>query len=487
MMLWITMMSHPKMILFMLLFQCLIYSGCSQYAALSPQNNAKKNLWPAIQASFTLTDETYHPRVIEKIKWYQSHQSTLERALIRAKPYLYFIHHAIQTNHLPGELILVPIIESEYSPFAYSWAGATGLWQLMPGTGSGMHLKINWWLDERRDIIQSTHAALNYTSYLKDFFDGDFLLALAAYDSGAGRIQSALKTQHQTDFWSLKLPRETADYIPKLLALKAMIQHPETYKIQLPFVSNQPYFKAITMHKPIDLHQAAQLAHISTNEMRQLNPAFRRWSTLPKGEYTLLLPINRYDTFVHNLHLMHFGTPAKQITRHQVKPHENLSSIAAQHGLSVRRLSEINQLHSAQLKPGQYILIPRQTPHKLPGFSTDQTLKIAADHAPGPQRYVHLIHPNESLQSIAKSFGVNPKELMFWNQLKKPEKIKPGNHLVIWKKSKNTTQTKFYVVRKGDNLSKICARLDCSIQAVRRHNNLSNIDHLKINQVEKVR
>lgn len=465
----------------------LLHISCTVQDPQWLNSTPSDNLWTAVQSSFSLPGYEDHPKVQKQIAWYQLHKIALEHTLLRAKPYLYFIHQATQQHQLPGELVLMPIIESAYSPFAYSWAGATGLWQMMPGTASGMRLKINWWVDERRDIIQSTHAALNYTAYLKDFFKNNWLLAIAAYDSGAGRVQSATQAQHSTDFWKLKLPKETQNYIPKILALKAIVSRPEHYQIKLPYIKNEPYFKAGRMQAPIDLQHASKLAGISTTEMRLLNPSFRRWSTLPKGNYNLLLPAKNYHQFIHNLHRLNVKNIHKQLKKHTIQPNETLSVIAHQHNLSTRRLSEINQLQSQHIRIGQTLWVPKNGILKFPGFTLKQTLKISADKAPGPQRYVHVCRQHETLASIAKTFNVNLKELTFWNQFKSTHQPHVGDKILIWKPPRIKSGTNFYIVKRGDTLSDICHRFKCSLSSLKRYNTLPAQNLLRIGQVLRIR
>ena len=197
---------------------------------------------------------------------------------------------------------MIPFVESKYEVFAYSSAGAVGIWQLMPGTATGQGLKINWWYDGRRDLMTSTRAALDYLSYLYEFFNQDWLHAIAAYDAGEGTIYNAIKRNRQqakqTDLWHLSLPKETQRYIPKLLAISAIIADPETYGVELPLVSSDPYFSVIDIKQQIDMQHAANLADIPILTLRYLNPGFKRWATDPLGPHQLIIPIAQSEQFI---------------------------------------------------------------------------------------------------------------------------------------------------------------------------------------------
>jgi membrane-bound lytic murein transglycosylase D len=191
------------------------------------------NLWDVLREEFTLPHYEDNPAVQEKIEWYMNNQDFLLRSATRAAPYLYYILQQVKKRHLPAELVLLPIIESGYNPFAISNMGAMGIWQMMPDTASGLGIKRDSWYDGRRDVIASTRAALNYLAYLQSFFDGNWLLAIAAYNTGEGNVLAAIRRNiregYGTDFWSLPVAQQTKDYVPRLLALAVIISHPDLF------------------------------------------------------------------------------------------------------------------------------------------------------------------------------------------------------------------------------------------------------------------
>lgn len=262
------------------------------------------NIWPRIQAGFTMPTDINHQALKSELSWYASNPLYMQRVLQRAEPFLYYILEETEKRKLPAELVLLPIVESAYQPFAYSHGRAAGIWQFIPATGKAYGLKQNWWYDGRRDIYASTEAALNYLEQLNKMFKGDWMLALAAYNSGSGTVRRAIKRNKKqnrpTDFWHLQLPKETRAYVPKLLALKELIANPEKYALSLHFIANTPGFKQVKITTQIDLALAAKLAEIDLKTLYNYNPGFNRWATDPDGPHTLLLPIKAADTFETN-------------------------------------------------------------------------------------------------------------------------------------------------------------------------------------------
>ncbi|MDQ7076214.1 MAG: transglycosylase SLT domain-containing protein [Gammaproteobacteria bacterium] len=275
----------------------------------SKKAEATENLWQRLRAGFALPS-SQHENIQAELNWYKQHPNYLKRVSKRAHPYLYAILNEVEARGLPSELALLPIVESAYDPFAYSHGRAAGLWQMIPGTAKRFGLEQNWWLDQRRDVIASTRAALDYLEYLHRYFNGDWLLALAAYNSGEGTVGRAVRKNRKqgkdTDFWSLKLPKETRSYLPKMLALKQIILQPEKFNTQLEAIKNQPFLDTVQIGSQMDLDLAAQLADISIEQIYRYNPAFNRWATPPKGPFELLIPSQNVEKF--KLALTHYSS-----------------------------------------------------------------------------------------------------------------------------------------------------------------------------------
>lgn len=416
------------------------------------------NVWDVLRQQFVLNHEVNQPEVQTQLRWLIAHPSYLQK-LAQSEPYMYHIITEIKQRHIPGEIALIPMIESSYDPFAYSGAGAAGLWQLMPGTGTDLGLKQDWWFDGRRSIRPATDAALNYLVYLNKFFNGDWILAFAAYDSGEGTMARIIKNSGQTGkkihFWSLPVPNETKAYIPRLLALAEIIQNPRRYKIDLPDIPHAPYFEEVNIGSQIDLNNAAKLAGISYHDLIKLNPGFNRWATAPYRPYKLLIPVNRVENFNRNL----ANFPEEQRvswTRHQVSAGDNLNLIAQRYHTTINLIKELNQLKSNSVKKGQFVLIP----------NTKNTPVVAKADAPAPAKQphftalkqyktIHIVQKNESYPQLEKKYGVSSNQIQSWNKLASTQPLHAGQQLIIWR---NSGPSGIYVVKPGDTLSQIAKR-----------------------------
>ncbi len=271
-------------------------------ATLSHSNAT--NLWDHIQQSMGYT-LSQNAAVAEQIRAYQAHPATLEIALLRSEPYLYHIVTALEKRNLPLAFALLPVVESAYDPQALSHAGALGLWQLMPATANDYGVPAQGLYDGRLDLVASTEAALDYLSYLGELFDQDWLLVIAAYNAGEGTVMRAIKQNEAaglpTDFWSLPLPQETKQHVPKLLAVAELVSQPIRYGIELPHTPAAPVIDYVELHKQIDVTVAAKLAGISLDELYALNPGYKQRKPRPDGPHRLFLPTDRVDVFEQRL------------------------------------------------------------------------------------------------------------------------------------------------------------------------------------------
>jgi len=436
------------------------------------------NLWDDMQDYLQLPDYSYRPEVQKQIAYLQRHQASLNRTIKQSAPYIYYIFQQTQKRNLPAELALMPIIESAYNPFKYSYAGANGLWQLMPGTGSGLGLKINWWYDGRRDLVVSTKAAFDYLSYLNDFFTNNWLLAIAAYNCGEGAVKAGIRHNQRgnesTNFWSLHLPTQTKVYVPKLLALAAVIRDPERYGINLQPINDAPYLQEVDVGSQIDLSQAAKLAGISVSTIHKLNPGFRRWATDPDGPYTLLLPISKVRGFEQRLDAL---PENKRVTwrEHLVKPGETLGSLAVQYKTNIFIIKQVNHLHNDIIRPKQLLLIPVQFHGSLESPVVKERATIAEEKLPGPNRVSHIVQRGETLWTLAERYGVTPREIRYWNNLKPRQQLSANQKLLIWAPPHAKlvhTHIYKYKVQPGDSLWLVAHRFNASMQQIRHTNHL---------------
>jgi membrane-bound lytic murein transglycosylase D len=284
----------------------------------------------------------------------------------------------VHKRHLPAEVVLLPIFESAYNPFAYSAAGAAGIWQMMPGTASGYGVKQNWWYDGRRDVIASTKAALSHLSYLSNFFDRNWLLAFAAYDTGEGNVMNAINKNirdgSNTDYWSLPLAHETRIYVPRLLALATIIAHPEKYPVYFPPVRNAPYLAQIDIGSQINLQQAASLAGMSLKKLMQLNPGYNRAITDPHGPNKLVLPIENVAQFTDNLAQTSAYQLQIQWEHYKTKSGDSLVALAKRYNTSPSMLRKMNQLNGNYLAAGTHLIIPKALHRALEDNNDDQDM-----------------------------------------------------------------------------------------------------------------
>lgn len=460
-----------------------------------PAKPAKpENLWVSIREGLALP-EPHNARVEEQLAWYARHPEYLTRAFARSEPFLHFIQQEVQARHMPSEIALLPVVESAFRPFAYSHGRAAGLWQFIPSTGRRFGLKQNWWYDGRRDVYASTRAALDYLNQLKDDFNGDWLLALAAYNSGEGTVLAAQARNRRlgrpTDFWHLDLPPETRAYVPKLLALGELVADPQRYGIRLPPIPNKPFLAVVQIHSQIDLARAADLAGLSLDEIYRLNPGFNRWATAPNGPHRLLLPKDDAVAFLGKL----ADLPARERiswTRHRIRPGETLSVIARHYHTTVAMLRRVNHLRSNMIRVGRHLLIPTAS-ESLARYhlSADQRHMAALRRAPSrrSRKEVHIVRPGDTLWRIARNFGVSLRALARWNGLAPGDVLHPGRKLVIWKRglarqvaytppsgppeALGVVQTIRYTVRPGDSLARISHRFRVSIAQLCEWNSIS--------------
>ncbi len=424
-------------------------------------------------------------RVAQQFDWYQRHPDYMRRVLRRAEPYLFHIVQSLEARDMPGELALLPIVESAFDPFAYSHGRASGLWQFIPGTGKRFGLKQNWWYDGRRDITESTRAALDYLEYLSDLFDGDYLLAVAAYNSGEGIVRRAVKRNRAagkaTDFWALNLPRETRAYVPKLLALRELVRDPGSYGLKLPAIADQPYFDIVPTGGQIDLALAADLADMDLDELYLLNPGFNRWATDPDGPHRLLVPMARAGSLATALASL---PPTERVRwqRHRIRPGDNLGSIAARYGTTVALIKDVNNLRSNNIRAGDDLMIPAARKN-LSSYRKSEASRLAAAQQTrrGRDKTLYTVRGGDSFWSIARKHGVGVRELAGWNGMSPRDTLSIGRQLVIWDAKSTSVATAAppgdrtlrrisYTVRRGDSFARISSRFRVSIAQLQRWN-----------------
>ncbi|MBL4851988.1 MAG: LysM peptidoglycan-binding domain-containing protein [Gammaproteobacteria bacterium] len=411
----------------------------------------------------------------------------LNRVSKRATPYLYYIVEEIQRRNMPMELALLPIVESAYQPFAYSPSRAAGIWQFIPGTARHYGLKINWWYDGRRDTYAATDAALNYLQYLHDEFD-DWLLALAAYNTGEGNMRKAIRRNRQqnkaVDFWSLSLPRETRDYVPRLLAVAQIIKQPDQFGITLQAIPNSPRFTRVDIGSQIDLALVEQLAKVPLETIYRLNPGLNQWATNPNGPHHIVLPLNKAEQFKLAL----AAHPQEQrITwqRHKIRSGETLSHIADKYRTRVSVLKQANNLRGNTIRAGRELMIPVAVKNADRYVLSASQRLVRAQSSGSGYKVNYTVRHGDSLWKIANRYGVSVSKLTRWNGLSRKSILKPGRKLVVWPHGKQAKQ-QHYTVRRGDSLDRISQRFKVSINDLLNWNSLDKNKYLQPGQKLKV-
>jgi membrane-bound lytic murein transglycosylase D len=449
------------------------------------------SIWPRVREGFQLESDINHELLQDELNWYRKHPQYLNRVLERAEPFLYNILNEIEARDMPSELALLPIVESAYQPFAYSHGRAAGIWQFIPSTGKLYGLEQNWWYDGRRDIDASTQAALQFLQNLSNLFDGDWMLALAAYNSGSGTVQRAIrhnkKLGRPTDFWHLNLPQETRTYVPKLLALKELIENTSKYGISLLCIPDAPGYVQVDTGSQIDMALAAELADIDIETLYRYNPAFNRWATAPDGPHNLLIPADHADIFRDNLEVLPEDERI-QWKRHKIGNGETLSEIAAKFSTTVEQLRKTNDLHNNSIRAGHYLIIPVSS--KSPSsyaLSAVQRLKMTQSRAGasgGKTRIDHVVGDGESFWTISRHYHVDMHKLAKWNGMAIKDPLRKGQKLVVWTKRSSSSKTAgykpantvrpiSYTVRSGDSLSRIADRYNVSVNDLHRWNSIN--------------
>ncbi|XQW86691.1 LysM peptidoglycan-binding domain-containing protein [Thalassotalea piscium] len=456
------------------------------------------DLWQRIRDKITF-DVPQNQRVINQRNWFSKNQRYLDRVAKRAEPFLHFIVEELEANDIPVELALLPIVESAFDPFAYSHGRASGMWQFVPGTGTRFGMKQNWWYDGRRDVVASTKGAISYLKYLHKYFDGDWLLALAAYNSGEGRVKRAVKNNARrnipTDFWSLDLPKETRAYVPKLLALVDLVKRPEKFGVKWYELHNTSVISQVDIGSQIDLAKAAELAELPLAELQHLNPGYNRWATDPEGPHYLVLPNSKVEKFKRELEKLSVKDRLSW-QRYKIRRGDSLGKIAQKFNTDVNVIKQINNIRGTQIREGKHLLIPVAS-KSLDKYILSQEQRLAAkqnkSHS-GTKTY-HIVKSGDTLWDISRAYNVNYRSLAKWNGMAPRDTLKLGQKLVIWQSSKTSVNSVAqtpttnavmrnitYRVRKGDSFARIADKFNVSIKDIERWNKLNRNKYLQPGQ-----
>lgn len=335
------------------------------WSALQLEEHPKPDTWNRLRGEFDLSHEVDNPRVAKWLAWYREHPHNIERIAAKARPWLHWVGSRLDTQRLPAEIALLPFIESGYDPMARNPSGATGMWQFMPATGDAMGLDRTDWYDGRQDVVAATDAAMAYIRELADrWYEGDLLLALAAYNAGPGTVNAARRVAanqgEPIDYWHLRLPAETMDYVPRLLALSEVVADPERYGVVLPSIPDRTEFVEVDTDGPLTLSMASELSGVATARLRKLNPGFKRAATRPRDDASILVPASARSRLVANLATVP-NSQRGEMNRYRVRRGDTLSSIAEQFGASVADIRRTNDISGSIIRPGQTLSVPERT------------------------------------------------------------------------------------------------------------------------------
>jgi membrane-bound lytic murein transglycosylase D len=460
-------------------------------AGLTPEQYP--DVFDRIRAGFKLEDIDSR-QIDQQLAWYANHPEYLERVFGRAGLYLHHIVQEIERRGMPLELALLPVVESAFEPYARSWATANGLWQFMPGTGEKFGLKQDWWYDGRRDVLESTRAAMDYLQYMHDEFFNDWLLAIAAYNCGEYRVQREVNKNRAlgkpVDFFSLSLPSETRAYVPKLMAMRRLVANPEEFGLSFSPIPNEPYFAVVDTGGQLDLTLAAELAGITIDEVYELNPGFHRWATDPAGPHKLLLPRDTADAFKRNLEMLSLDERVR-VSTHKVKSGETVASIAAKYKTHAIVVRDMNNIGSAPLVIGQELRVPSAVVN-LPSKVMLAAARVDKPGARSGRRpAVHVVRSGDSLWRIAKRHRMDVNTLARLNGMGTGDTLRAGQKLVLNTRggsgsksvaSGGSSRQVSYKVRRGDTLSRIAQVFGVSVGDLVNWNGISKHSTLRPGQ-----
>ena len=382
-----------------------------------------EDVWQRIRSQLTI-EVPDQPAVKKWKKYYLSHPRFMATISKRAEPYLHYIVEEIEKRNMPLELALLPIVESAYLPYGVSHKSAVGLWQFMPASAKRFDVRINKWFDGRRDVIESTNAALSYFEFFHDTFDEDWLNAVAAFNSGEGRVGRAIQRNKKagkgTDFWSLKLPSETNDFVPKLLAIADILKHHESLDYEFTPIKNKAAVEFVSVDNQLDLELAAQWSGIDVNRLQQLNPGLNFLVTMPNQSHQLVVPADKAQTLRKKLS----QTDPKNWMRwleYRVKSGDSLSRIASKHDTKINEIKQANDLNSNRIYIGQTLTIP------LVDFDKSMWLSSTKKG----RKVVHTVKSGDNLWDIGRAYKVSVKDIVRWNRISAGSILKLKQKLTI--------------------------------------------------------
>ncbi|MGJ8668210.1 MAG: LysM peptidoglycan-binding domain-containing protein [Oceanococcus sp.] len=433
---------------------------------------AAEDFWQWLTPQMTLS-QIQHPEIDRWEARYRRRHLELEVILEDGKDFLYPLALAVADRDMPLELALLPIIESHLDPAAVSGSGARGLWQFLPKTAKHLGLKQDWWHNESADFHRSTQTALDYLDYLHDRFGG-WLLSLAAYNAGEGRIWSLMKSNRKRgktmDYWDLPLPPQTQVYVPKLLGLARVLRDPQ--HVQLPKVAMRRTLTRLQTPMALDVAQIAKMANISIEQVYRFNPQWLRWGMPPTPPHALYLPVESSKVFRSALVKLD-KSAGRSWHQHKVKSGESLSAIAQEHATTAQLIRQLNALSGDAIHPQQQLYLAQGSAEIDAATRQAVRRRTRLDFAPRPlSAGLHRVEPGESLWSIARRYGSSVKALQRANQLNRRSALVPGQ--LLQTASIDQRQRITYTVKAGDALSLIAQKYSVTVSEIQKWNQLDS-------------
>ena len=446
----------------------------------NPHSLQPQDLWHRIRGGYQLSHEQ-HPLIDEYVEWFQANHSVIDKSSRRAAPLLYHIVESIEAKGLPTELALIPLLESGYRVHARSPYGAVGPWQFMPATGRHYGLTQTAFLDKRRDIVLSTAASLAYLQHLRKQFHGDWLLAIAAYNGGPGNVRKAVGNSRQS-FWRVahRLPPETRQYVPKLLAAARIIQAPESYNQKIQQIPNKKYFESIQVNGPVDFSVLEDLPNWDKKLFRRLNGGLSSDYYGAKDSLAVRVPLGFGVQVIERLKTA--GPPKMPATDiYLVRRGDTLSEISTQFDVPIGELKKVNGIHGHSIRAGNKIKIP------VNNVSNKQLANKSLAH-----EHRHIVRSGDSFWTLGRRFGISARTLARHNGHAINATLYPGQLLLIPQVAQQSAATKAsslvdYMVRNGDSLWSIAKRFNVKLSDLKRWNPLLTSNLLRPGQKLLVR
>ncbi|MCX7278709.1 MAG: transglycosylase SLT domain-containing protein [Burkholderiales bacterium] len=392
------------------------------------------DLWERIRRGFAMPN-LESDLVVDREQWYTTRPDYIQRMTERSSKYLFYVVEELERRGMPTELALLPYIESAFNPQAVSSAKAAGMWQFMPSTGNYFELKQNLFRDDRRDVLASTRAALDYLQKLYNMF-GDWQLALAAYNWGEGSVSRAIARNQKAglgiSYSELNMPAETRLYVPKLQAVKNIIANPNLYRTDLPLIENHPYFQSVDITRDIDVALAAKLADVKLDDFKALNPSSHRPVILAAGTPQILLPWDNATVFTRNLEAYTQGQYASW-TAWTAPSTMSVSAAAQQVGMSEYDLRSVNNIPPRMLiKAGSSLIVPRSALMQDVSEHVADTAHLSLAPEIVNRKTSVKAGKRDTVASIAKKYGVSASNVADWNDIKASAAFKAGQQVVLF-------------------------------------------------------